>query len=84
MKVVWSCAGLSVDGVAVVGEAFEDLVGGFVPDERGGVVVPGCGPSLDVGGEFVDVAQLAPMRLTWYRFAPLRFAPLRSAPARLA
>ena len=45
-----------VDGAAVAGEAFEDLVGGFVPDEWGGVVVPGGGPLVDVGGEFFDVA----------------------------
>ena len=49
-----SCAG--VDGGAVVGEAFEDLFGGLVPDERGGVLVPGGDPGQDVGGEFFDVA----------------------------
>jgi hypothetical protein len=45
-----------VDGGAVAGEAFEDLVGGLVPDERGRVLMPGVGPCGDVGGELFDAA----------------------------
>ena len=35
MSLVRSCVDLLVDGCAVAAEAFEDLVGGFVPDETG-------------------------------------------------
>src|SRR6266851_10007960 len=57
MKVGFSVVGGGfVDGGAVAGEAFEDLLGGLVPDERGGVFVPVGDPGLDVGGEFFDVA----------------------------
>jgi hypothetical protein len=50
-----SC-GVAVDGGAVAGEAFEDLFGGLVPHEGGGVLVPVGGPGFDVGGEFLDAA----------------------------
>jgi len=36
---------------AVAAESFKDLVSGFVPDERFGVVVPVCEPFDDVFGE---------------------------------
>jgi hypothetical protein len=45
-----------VDGGAVAGEAFEDLVGGLVPDKGGGVLIPVRRPGLDVGGELFDAA----------------------------
>jgi hypothetical protein len=51
VKLWGSCVGSLVDGGAVVGEAFEDLVCGLAPHERGGVLVPMMGPGLDVGGE---------------------------------
>jgi hypothetical protein len=51
-----SCVGRLVDGGAVAGEAFEDLLSGLVPDERRGVLVPGVDPGSDVGGEFFWVA----------------------------
>jgi hypothetical protein len=50
------CAGGFVDGCAVVGEAFEDLLRGLVPDERDRVLVPVVDPRLDVGGELFDAA----------------------------
>ena len=49
-----SCA--CVDGGAVGGEAFEDLLGALCPHEPTRVIVPGGGPVQDVGGEFFDVA----------------------------
>src|SRR6266508_419220 len=54
MKLCGSRVGSLVDGVAVAGEAFEDLVGGLVPHERGRVGVPVVDPGLDVGGEGFD------------------------------
>src|ERR1035437_7351648 len=48
-------AGL-VDCGAVAGEALGDLLSGFVPDERLGVLVPGLDPRSYVGGEFFGVA----------------------------
>jgi DNA-binding Lrp family transcriptional regulator len=53
---VVSCGGISVDGGAVAVEAFEDLFGGLVPHEGGGVVVPLLDPGVDVRGEFFDGA----------------------------
>ena len=48
--------GAGVDGCAVVGEPFEDLLGGFMPYEGATVLVPGVGPGEDVSGEFFHVA----------------------------
>jgi len=47
---------LFVEGAAVAGESFEDLLGALVPGEGSGVVVPGLGPVADVLGERVDAA----------------------------
>ena len=56
MKSSGSFACCLVDGGAVAGEAFEDVFGGLVPDERGRVVVPVVDPGSDVGGESFDAA----------------------------
>src|SRR5215210_1388616 len=56
MKPRVSCAGGLVDGGAVTGKAFEDLLGGLVPHERSRVLVPVGDPGLDVGGEVLDAA----------------------------
>jgi hypothetical protein len=45
--------------LAVGGEAVEDLVGGLVPDERFGVVVPVGDPGADRGDEVADGAVAA-------------------------
>jgi hypothetical protein len=45
-----------VDGSAVTGKALEDLLGGLVPNEGLGVLVPGGRPGLDVSGELFDAA----------------------------
>ena len=37
--------------VEISGEAFEDLVGGLVPDERTRILVPVVDPALDGGGQ---------------------------------
>src|SRR4051812_23444359 len=58
-----SCGGVFVDGGAVVGESFEDLFGGFVPDERSRVVVPGGDPGFDVGGELFHAAVSGALQL---------------------
>ena len=42
--------------VEVAGEGFQDVVGGFGPDERLRVLVPGFDPGADVGFEFFDAA----------------------------
>jgi len=39
------------DRSAVAGEPFEDLLGGLVPHEGDGVVVPVLDPCTDVSGE---------------------------------
>jgi hypothetical protein len=41
--------------LTVSAECFEDLVGGFGPDERAGVLVPGLDPAADVGFQGLDV-----------------------------
>jgi hypothetical protein len=46
-----SCAGSSLK---ISGEGVEDLVGGLLPHERLGVVVPGLDPGSDVGFEGLD------------------------------
>src|SRR4051794_21640133 len=56
MLLLGSCADALVDGGAVAGEAFEDLFGGLVPDERLRVGVPGLDPGVDVGGQFFGAA----------------------------
>src|SRR5207302_8350278 len=61
MKVGLSCVG--IDGGAVAGEPFKDLLGGLVPYERCGVLVPGGSPRLDVGREVLDVAMSAALQL---------------------
>lgn len=48
--------GIVVDGSAVAGAPFEDLLCRLVPDERLGVLVPDGGPGLDVGGELLERA----------------------------
>ena len=63
MKFLFSCGGVLVDGGAVAGESFEDLFGGLVPDERGGVLVPVGRPGFDVGGELFDAAVGRPLQL---------------------
>jgi acyl-CoA synthetase (NDP forming) len=45
-----------VDGSAVTGKALEDLLGGLVPNEGLGVLVPGGRPGFDVRGELFDAA----------------------------
>ena len=49
--------------MAVVGEGFQDVVGGFGPDEGPGVLVPLVDPLADVGLELGDAAVGRPLVL---------------------
>jgi hypothetical protein len=53
---VTSGVDVAVDGGAVAGESFEDLLGGLVPDERLRVLVPGGRTRLDIRRERLDAA----------------------------